>query len=1185
MAEGRWMTRAGKDLGSGGRLRPRGIALIVALSIAALLLSAGVAIAAQPDGTPAKPSSDQAGKGEAAIVPNQYIVVLKDSVQHPGAVAERHAKNRGAGIRHVYRHALQGYAAALAPAEVKAVARDPQVAYVEPDVRGGVASQATPIGIDRIYATGNESLDIDETDDARIDVDVAVFDSGIDLEHPDLDVVSSVDCNGGIPPTCVEGGDDVYGHGTHVAGIIGAIDNEYGVVGVAPGARLWSVKVVGDTGGGTISTYIAGIDWVTGEADQIEVANASLRYPVTSSKSFDEALEASIEAGVVHVAAAGNEHETVKYLPGVHPDEITVSALEDFDGSAGEGDDPLASFSNFGSAVDVIAPGSEILSTVPVGQYAKKSGTSMATPHVAGAAAILASQDDPESQGDVEAVRDAIVEEGNLSWEDTSGDGIQEPLLDVSNGFTFPLGPGATTEAAGGVKGKEATLNAKVNPEGSEATYQFEYGKTTSYGTKVPVPAASAGSGTSAVEVSKAISGLSESTTYHYRVVASNEAGTTNGADKTFTTLKAPKAVADTATELGSTEAIIRGKVNPEGSATTYQFEYGTTTAYGTKVPLSPASAGSGTSDVSVSQTLSGLAGGTTYHYRVAASSAAGNTYSADATVTTHAVEWALQATPAVEVEEGEEFAPVPQSSIRDVSCTSTSDCMGVGAMGWNGSQPEQPLAQHWNGEEWSLTAIPDRPEEGMLTGVSCVSSEWCVAVGRKWSEESALIEHWNGSEWSAVPAPEGSSLYDVSCPSASDCTAVGKQFSAGKYHALALKWNGEEWSTMTTPDPASYEYNVELSGVSCPSASSCIAVGYYRTGPAALHSFAESFDGEEWSIAPDTGSNLYLERVSCTEDPALECTAISEGNHWAARFDGEEWSAQGLGEGSYPADISCTGATACMIVGREGGSDDPIALRWAGSEWSPTLAPVNPTPEPSGVGSVFGAVSCLAPTSCLAMGEARTSLSEASVLAESYWPVQAKATTSAATGVTGTIAALHATVNPRGVATTYQFEYGTTTSYGTKRPFSPASAGGGTSDVALTEWIGELANNTTYHYRVVASNGMMSAYGADKTFTTLKKPQATTEAASGVKSTEATLNAKVNPEGVATTYQFEYGKTTSYGTKVPVPAASAGSGTSDVAVSKAISGLTKGTTYHYRVVATSAGGSVSGGDKTFTTP
>ena len=385
--------------------------------------------------SPAAGAPTGAGRGNAPDPTGRYIVVLKNSVARPGRLAERHAENRDARITHVYRHAIKGYAAKIPPAELSAIRKDPNVAFVEPDAVDSAASQTVPTGIERIFATANDAIGIDERDDRRVDVNVAVLDSGI-AEFPDLNLVGSIDCTTG---PCHAGGTDLYGHGTHVAGTIGALDNGEGVVGVAPGARLWSVKVLDANGYGKLSDLIAGVEWITATREDgdpendIEVANESLEFRgVPSSPLFSEVLAASIEAGIVHVAAAGNEHRTVQQVPGIEPDEITVSAIEDSDGKADNGEDPLASFSDFGSVIDIAAPGDHILSTTGY-----DSGTSMAAAHVSGAAAILASKHEPRTRGDVESIRNTLVATGNFDWVDTSGDGIQEPLLDVSNETTF----------------------------------------------------------------------------------------------------------------------------------------------------------------------------------------------------------------------------------------------------------------------------------------------------------------------------------------------------------------------------------------------------------------------------------------------------------------------------------------------------------------------------------------------------------------------------------------------------------------------------------------------------------------------------------------------------------------------------------------------------------------------------
>jgi DNA-binding beta-propeller fold protein YncE len=198
--------------------------------------------------------------------------------------------------------------------------------------------------------------------------------------------------------------------------------------------------------------------------------------------------------------------------------------------------------------------------------------------------------------------------------------------------------PSATTESASSVLRSEATLNGTVNPDGSEAKYYFEYGTSASYGKKTSET--SAGSGTSGVKESQTITGLSGTTGYHFRIVASNSKGTTYGADKAFTTssVSAPSATTGSATGVTATEAILHGVVNPNGLATTDQFEYGTSTSYGTTIPVSPESAGSGTAEVAKGYILTGLIPDKTYHFRLVATNNDGTTEGTDGTFTTAAL-------------------------------------------------------------------------------------------------------------------------------------------------------------------------------------------------------------------------------------------------------------------------------------------------------------------------------------------------------------------------------------------------------------------------------------------------------------------------------------------------------------------------------------------------------------------
>ncbi len=196
--------------------------------------------------------------------------------------------------------------------------------------------------------------------------------------------------------------------------------------------------------------------------------------------------------------------------------------------------------------------------------------------------------------------------------------------------------------------------------------------------------------------------------------------------------------------------------------------------------------------------------------------------------------------------------------------------------------------------------------------------------------------------------------------------------------------------------------------------------------------------------------------------------------------------------------------------------------------------------------------------------------------------PKPPTASTGAATSVSFASATLGGTVNPNGTSTTYFFQYGTSTAYGTQT--SAASAGVGTGDVAVSAAVSGLLPSKTYHFRLVAMSPAGTVDGADQTFTTTATPppSLSTGAARSVTSNAAIVTATIDPHGVPTTFQFQYGRTAGYGSHSSTQ--SAGSAVTNVAVSAALGGLSPSATYHYRVIATSAGGTVAGSDRTFTT-
>ena len=195
--------------------------------------------------------------------------------------------------------------------------------------------------------------------------------------------------------------------------------------------------------------------------------------------------------------------------------------------------------------------------------------------------------------------------------------------------------PAVTSAAATNVTSGGATLNGNVNPNGQDSSYAFDWGTTSGYGHETPF--ASAGTGTTAQPVSAAIASLSPSTTYHFRVIAKSAAGTSTGDDESFTTstakptIPAPSASTGAASQLTNTSVRVNGSLNPKGQATTYYFQYGTTTGYG--LQTRPVDAGSGTATEAVHAVLGALTPKTTYHYRLVAEDAGGPAYGADHSV------------------------------------------------------------------------------------------------------------------------------------------------------------------------------------------------------------------------------------------------------------------------------------------------------------------------------------------------------------------------------------------------------------------------------------------------------------------------------------------------------------------------------------------------------------------------
>jgi subtilisin family serine protease len=340
--------------------------------------------------------------GEALPPVGSEVIIVLDDSEDPQAAADA----MGVDVTHIYTHVFNGFAGVVREQPVDTTdarssrKRKPKTKQIALDGPVAAESQIIPTGVSRagVPKDGDSHLDITKP----VDADIAIVDSGI-TPLEDLNVQpGGYSCLGSSTAW-----QDDNGHGTHVAGIAAARDNDVGVVGVAPGARLWAVKVLDKNGGGAFSDVICGLDWVAGHADTIDVANLSLSGSQKRGSCTDQPLHIAIcsvvNAGVSVVVAAGNQGTNAdQRVPASYPEVITVSGFSDSDGKPGglgpkpcwaSHDDEFLSFTNYGPSVDIAAPGGCITSYNQNGALVAESGTSEAAPHVAGAIAnFVASQ-------------------------------------------------------------------------------------------------------------------------------------------------------------------------------------------------------------------------------------------------------------------------------------------------------------------------------------------------------------------------------------------------------------------------------------------------------------------------------------------------------------------------------------------------------------------------------------------------------------------------------------------------------------------------------------------------------------------------------------------------------------------------------------------------------------------------
>ncbi|HEX6968089.1 MAG TPA: S8 family serine peptidase [Micromonosporaceae bacterium] len=433
---------------------------IVGVAALAMLAAAAPAGAEPPNGTILH-------AGGPTAVPDSYIVVFKDSAvsrDRVGAIARGLTGRHGGKVMRTYTAALRGFELNVNKRAAARIAADPAVAYVEQNhivTIAGTQTNPPSWGLDRIDQR-NRPLDNSYTyPNTASDVHAYIIDTGVRITHTDFGgrAVSGYDA--------VDGGtaDDCHGHGTHVAGTVAGT-----AYGVAKQARIVAVRVLNCQGSGTNAQVVAGIDWVTANAVKPAVANMSLGG--SANTAIDDAVDNSINSGITYAVAAGNgdflgnRQNACNYSPARVANAITVGATDSSDAAA--------SFSNYGTCVDILAPGVSITSAWASSDTSTNtiSGTSMATPHVAGAAALVLSANPSWSP---QQVRDFLVNSATPNVISNPGSGTPNRLLyvgDIGGGqppaddFAVSVSPTSGSTAPGGsVTATVSTTTTSGSPQ------------------------------------------------------------------------------------------------------------------------------------------------------------------------------------------------------------------------------------------------------------------------------------------------------------------------------------------------------------------------------------------------------------------------------------------------------------------------------------------------------------------------------------------------------------------------------------------------------------------------------------------------------------------------------------------------------------------------------------------------
>ncbi len=684
-----------------------------------------------------------------------------------------------------------------------------------------------------------------------------------------------------------------------------------------------------------------------------------------------------------------------------------------------------------------------------------------------------------DGTGQYVMVRDDRLSAGEGNWVFVPRSCLPVTLPENEN-ERVPSPPTVSTGGISNLTPQGVTLHGTVNPNGLGTKYHFEYWGT---GSPVSTPEGSAGSGTSSVEETAPI-GLQPGTTYHYRFVATSATGTGTGSEQSFTAPGPVEAVTSAASGVAVTVATLNGTVNPRGYDARYHFEYGKSISYGTSTPEDDA--GAGGSAVPESASIAGLLPGTTYHYRIAATSGGVTSYGADKSLKT-------------EYDESELTNSRP--TIRNPN-TGQEWVFYVGS--------DSTIWQwHWDGKTWADSRLgaggPSVAANSTPTAVynattGNIGLYYVAASGRIWSYEWTAAEaKWISFELSS----KGPAAAANTSPSAVYNPSNG---DTGVYYVAS---GGQLWNYEWTPETSWISFQLSGGGPTAAEHTSPSAVYNQSNGRTSVYYVASG--GQLWNYAWSSETSWIAFQLSGGGPTAAANTSpttvynqsngrtsvyyvASGGQLWNYAWSSEtSWIAFQLGGGG-PVAASSSSPTAVynesnLVTGvyyvasggqlwsyewTTGTGWTAFALSGGGPAAAEHVSP-NATYEPSnGITAVYYP----------APGEQQWTYNwtagtswTASELSEGY------ALTEEASELKSREAQLNGTLNPRGTDAHYHFEYGATTSYGTSTP--AIDAGSGTINMAVKATVKGLTPKTIYHYRIVATYTSGTTYGTDRTLTT----------------------------------------------------------------------------------------------------